>query len=82
MFSWKIIRGKIPRRLYLRNIRIDINGYCPFWHSYIEDVDHLFVIYQFLLEIWNTISDYCYIPIKSNLHFIDWIEQYGSMISL
>lgn len=36
-------------------------------------LDHLFMNCYFFQEIWNTITNYCPIPIKSNFNSIDFI---------
>lgn len=71
IFAWELVRSKSPTREYLRNIVVDLNGNCSFYHNY---TDHLFMNCHFMREVWNTITDYCHIPINSKLHFIGWID--------
>lgn len=36
--------------------------------------------YIFVNEIWITIVEYCPFPTKGDIHFLDWIALYGSII--
>lgn len=74
LFAGKLIRGKLPTRGGLRNIRIDTNGNCSFCHNRVENIYYVFKDRCFIQKIWNIFIEYCRTPIKSNLHFIDWIE--------
>lgn len=56
-----------------RNIGVDFNHNCPFRKNQLHESDNLFIRCFFIQEIWNAIIDYCLIPIKSDLNFIDRI---------
>lgn len=52
---------------------MNINRNCPFYHNHVKDIDHMFIHCLLVNEIWTTLK-YCHTPIKSDPHFIHWID--------
>lgn len=77
LFAWKLIRGKIPTRDFLSNIGINININCSFCLNNKEDSDHLFKDYEFIQQIWKTISEFCPNPLELICGLLTGLSTFG-----
>lgn len=53
---------------------MDIDGDCLFCQNHLEDSDNLFMRCCFCSRNLEYKVDYCHVPIRRNLVFIDWFE--------
>lgn len=53
---------------------MDINGDCPFYDNYLENIDHRLIKCPFVIKVRPTITGFYPIPTKGNNYFVDSIE--------
>lgn len=74
IFSWQLIMKRIRTRdQVFTNEHIDRS--CPFYHSDMESIDHLFIYCSFSKQVWEHFS-LSINPLFWNASFIDWLDSF------